>query len=36
MKIEGGFNGRTNKVVDVCYSFWQGAVFELLNKVCNK
>ncbi|GIL78989.1 hypothetical protein Vretimale_100 [Volvox reticuliferus] len=28
--MEGGFNGRTNKLVDGCYSFWQGAVFPLL------
>lgn len=27
---EGGFNGRTNKLVDSCYSFWQGSVFNLL------
>lgn len=26
---EGGFNGRINKLVDSCYSFWQGACFEL-------
>jgi protein farnesyltransferase subunit beta len=27
MKLEGGFQGRTNKLVDACYSFWQaGAV----------
>ncbi|CAD8199800.1 unnamed protein product [Paramecium octaurelia] len=30
MENEGGFNGRTNKVVDSCYSFWQGAIFNLL------
>ena len=23
--------GRTNKLVDGCYSFWQGAVFPVLN-----
>ena len=23
MKAEGGFQGRTNKLVDGCYSFWQ-------------
>ncbi|EFJ52997.1 hypothetical protein VOLCADRAFT_85812 [Volvox carteri f. nagariensis] len=28
--IEGGFNGRTNKLVDGCYSFWQGGIFPLL------
>lgn len=31
MVIEGGFNGRTNKVVDNCYSFWQGSLFKLIN-----
>ena len=31
MTVEGGFNGRTNKVVDNCYSFWQGALFKLIN-----
>jgi protein farnesyltransferase subunit beta len=30
MRHEGGFQGRTNKLVDSCYSFWQGAVFNLL------
>ena len=30
MTKEGGFNGRTNKLVDSCYSFWQGSVFNLL------
>ena len=33
MELEGGFQGRTNKVVDSCYSFWQGASFALLNRV---
>ncbi|PRP85787.1 farnesyltransferase, CAAX box, beta [Planoprotostelium fungivorum] len=28
---EGGFNGRTNKLVDACYSFWMGGVFPLLH-----
>ncbi|GMT37449.1 hypothetical protein PFISCL1PPCAC_28746 [Pristionchus fissidentatus] len=31
MKFEGGFQGRTNKHVDGCYSFWQGAVFRLID-----
>jgi hypothetical protein len=26
----GGFDGRTNKLADGCYSFWQGALFPLL------
>lgn len=30
MPLEGGLQGRTNKLVDSCYSFWQGAVFALL------
>lgn len=33
MSAEGGFNGRTNKVVDACYSFWQCAIFKMLNMV---
>lgn len=32
MKYEGGFQGRTNKLVDGCYSFWQAASFPLLHK----
>ncbi|KAI9920167.1 hypothetical protein PsorP6_016048 [Peronosclerospora sorghi] len=28
--FEGGCQGRTNKLVDGCYSFWQGAVPALL------
>ncbi|MCQ2817197.1 MAG: protein farnesyltransferase subunit beta [archaeon] len=30
MNKEGGFNGRTNKLVDSCYSFWQGSIFNML------
>ncbi|VDM08565.1 unnamed protein product [Wuchereria bancrofti] len=30
MKFEGGFQGRTNKLVDGCYSFWLAAVFPIL------
>lgn len=30
--VEGGFQGRTNKLVDGCYSFWQGGVFALLQR----
>lgn len=30
MSVEGGFQGRTNKLVDACYSFWQGAAPALL------
>merc|ERR1719486_1510232 len=32
MSLEGGFQGRTNKLVDSCYSFWQGALFPLLHE----
>eukprot|EP00252_Welwitschia_mirabilis_P006570 TRINITY_DN17454_c0_g1_i1.p1 TRINITY_DN17454_c0_g1~~TRINITY_DN17454_c0_g1_i1.p1 ORF type:complete len:491 (+),score=85.85 TRINITY_DN17454_c0_g1_i1:159-1631(+) len=32
-KIEGGFQGRTNKLVDGCYSFWQGGIFPILQRV---
>lgn len=33
MKFEGGFQGRTNKLVDGCYSFWQGGAFPLINEL---
>uniref|UniRef100_M4BJD9 Protein farnesyltransferase subunit beta n=2 Tax=Hyaloperonospora arabidopsidis (strain Emoy2) TaxID=559515 RepID=M4BJD9_HYAAE len=32
MPFEGGYQGRTNKLVDGCYSFWQGAVPALLDE----
>lgn len=35
MRLEGGFQGRTNKLVDACYSFWQGgacAILDVLKK----
>ncbi|KAK9272849.1 hypothetical protein L1049_003227 [Liquidambar formosana] len=28
--VECGFQGRTNKLVDGCYSFWQGGAFALI------
>jgi len=31
MKVEGGFQGRTNKLVDSCYSFWQGSAQAIVN-----
>ena len=31
--VEGGFMGRTNKLVDGCYSFWQGGLFPLLRRI---
>ena len=30
MAVEGGFQGRSNKLVDGCYSFWQGATFAVV------
>ena len=33
MTAEGGFQGRTNKLVDSCYSYWQGAVFPILQLI---
>jgi len=32
-RVEGGFQGRTNKLVDGCYSFWQGGVFPLFQRL---
>lgn len=31
LSVEGGFCGRSNKLVDSCYSYWQGAVFPILH-----
>ena len=36
MQIEGGFQGRTNKLVDACYSFWQGAALSIVDIMRNK
>jgi len=36
MKLEGGFQGRINKLVDGCYSFWQGGSFPLLEGIYTK
>lgn len=36
MRYEGGFQGRTNKLVDGCYSFWQGGAFPLLHSLLIK
>ncbi|EKE38995.1 hypothetical protein ENUP19_0121G0070 [Entamoeba nuttalli] len=30
--IEGGFDGRINKLVDACYTFWQASIFGILKK----
>lgn len=36
MALEGGFQGRANKLVDGCYSFWVGALFPLIDFVLKK
>jgi len=33
MSYEGGFNGRSNKLVDGCYSFWQGGAMAIVSKL---
>ncbi|XP_063934623.1 protein farnesyltransferase subunit beta-like [Zophobas morio] len=33
MSVEGGFQGRTNKLVDGCYSFWIGCLFQLIDPI---
>ncbi|CAK1550512.1 unnamed protein product [Leptosia nina] len=33
MRLEGGFQGRTNKLVDGCYSFWQGAILPIVSAI---
>jgi protein farnesyltransferase subunit beta len=33
MGFEGGFNGRVNKLVDGCYSFWQGGALAIVSKL---
>eukprot|EP01116_Phalansterium_solitarium_P003521 TRINITY_DN14335_c0_g1_i1.p1 TRINITY_DN14335_c0_g1~~TRINITY_DN14335_c0_g1_i1.p1 ORF type:complete len:395 (-),score=85.55 TRINITY_DN14335_c0_g1_i1:355-1539(-) len=36
MLFEGGFQGRTNKLVDACYSFWQAGVFPLIDSIIRR
>lgn len=36
MKFEGGFQGRTNKLVDGCYSFWQGGLVQVVEMLIEK
>ena len=31
MALEGGFNGRANKLVDGCYSMWQGGALAIVS-----
>ena len=33
MALEGGYQGRTNKLVDSCYTFWQGGALRVLHEV---
>lgn len=33
LPFEGGFSGRANKLVDSCYTFWQGAAFPLIAEI---
>uniref|UniRef100_A0A1B0BUH6 Protein farnesyltransferase subunit beta n=1 Tax=Glossina palpalis gambiensis TaxID=67801 RepID=A0A1B0BUH6_9MUSC len=33
MSYEGGFQGRTNKLVDGCYSFWVGATIPITQSI---
>lgn len=35
MPFEGGFQGRTNKLVDGCYSFWLGSIFPIIYTTLN-
>ncbi|XP_071520028.1 protein farnesyltransferase subunit beta [Panulirus ornatus] len=36
MRLEGGFQGRTNKLVDGCYSFWQGGLFPVVHMLLSQ
>ena len=36
MSFEGGFSGRSNKLVDGCYSFWQGGAMAITSAMYNK
>lgn len=36
MQFEGGFQGRTNKLVDGCYSFWTGAILPIVQALISK
>ncbi|XP_076164806.1 farnesyl transferase beta subunit [Ptiloglossa arizonensis] len=36
MRLEGGFQGRPNKLVDSCYSFWLGGTFALIHAFLRK
>ena len=34
-QLEGGLSGRTNKLVDACYSFWIGAIYPMIELITN-
>lgn len=36
MILEGGFQGRTNKLVDGCYSFWGAGDFPILSAALDR
>lgn len=36
MRYEGGFQGRTNKLVDGCYSYWQGAIIPIVQTLIQR
>jgi protein farnesyltransferase subunit beta len=36
MGLEGGFQGRTNKLVDGCYSFWGAGDFPIIRAELNR
>ncbi|KAI7822802.1 protein farnesyltransferase subunit beta [Kickxella alabastrina] len=36
LSFEGGFSGRTNKLVDGCYSYWVGGAFPILQKALGR
>ncbi|CAG8558918.1 9604_t:CDS:10 [Ambispora leptoticha] len=36
MSLEGGFQGRPNKLVDGCYSFWVGGLFPLIEAILTR
>ena len=36
MNYSGGFQGRTNKIVDGCYSYWVGGLFPIFDLILRK
>lgn len=35
-QLEGGLSGRTNKLVDACYSFWVGGVYAMVESTIDQ